>query len=284
MKRIGRAQVSSVETGTMALDGGAMFGNVPKVLWSREHPADDANRIKLALRCLLIEVDDRCILVDTGMGDKWSEKHREMFAISPAEGGLVGALSRLGKGVEDITDVILTHLHFDHAGGATVVDDSGSLQPTFPDAIHWVQEQNLKWASDPNIRERVSYAPENFQPLLDGVELRLLGGEVEIVKGAVRVALSHGHTRGLQMVWVGDPGEGGIVYAADLIPTASHVRPTYTMGYDIEPLTLIDEKTRVLHECIEGGFGVFLEHDPSRACVAITQDNGRLMAGESIDI
>ncbi len=147
-----------------------------------------------------------------------------------------------------------------------------------------MQRENLECASQPNIRERVSYAEENFQPLVDSVPLELLDGATEIVKGAVRVSLSHGHTRGLQVVWVGNAHEGGFVYAADLIPTASHVRPAYTMGYDIEPLTVIQEKTRVLNQCVVDGYDVFLEHDPRWACVAVSQEGGRLMAGPPIEV
>ena len=283
MKAIGKLIVTAVETGTMGLDGGAMFGNVPKAMWSREHSADEANRIQLALRCLLIETENRCLLVDTGLGDKWSDKHRNMFSINLVEGGLVGALENLGKSVDDITDVILTHLHFDHAGGATVRAEDGTLQPTFPSATHWVQQENLEWAQKPNVRERASYLAENIDPLVDSVDLQLLKGEHLIVTG-VRVSPSHGHTRGLQVVWVGEPGEGGFVYAADLIPTASHVRPTYTMGYDIEPLVVIEEKSRVLRRCIDEGYGVFCEHDPDRVCVEVTGEGERLMAGSTIAI
>lgn len=267
----------------MGLDGGAMFGNVPKALWKKEHPADDANRIRLALRCLLVESDDRCLLIDTGMGDKWSESHQSMFAITPAQGGLVGALERLGKTPSDITDVVLTHLHFDHAGGATRLNAASELVPTFPQARHWVQQENLETARQPNIRERVSYQPDNFEPLFEKADVVLLDGPTEIMPG-VSVELSHGHTRGLQMIWIGCEAEGGLLYAADLIPTASHVRLTYTMGYDIEPLTVIEEKKRALRRCVAEGYGVFLEHDPVHACVEVRAEGKRTEAGMEITI
>lgn len=279
--KIGPWALRSVEAGRMKLDGGAMFGTVPKAIWNREHPADPENRIVLACRLLFADDGEHRVLVDTGMGDKWSEKEREIYGVAPDYPPLETALRRAGIDPDSVTDLVLTHLHFDHAGGATRRDESGELVAAFPKARHWVQRRNLDNARSPNPRERASYRPENFEPLL-ATDLRLLEGETEILPG-LRVFPSDGHTCGMQLVEFHD-GAKSLTYCADLVPTASHVHPAYTMGYDINAGLLIEEKARVLERCREGWRYLYFEHEPRGAAGRPVFDGKRVSIADIIEI
>ncbi len=271
--KLGSFELTAVEAGRMKLDGGAMFGSVPKALWEKQHPADSSNCIELACRVMVIKRGDRLILVDSGMGDKWNDKERKIFGIAPDYPPLELALQRAGFSHEEFTDVIITHLHFDHAGGLTRLDDGNNLQPSFPQAIHWLQSANLKNAQEPNPRERASYRSENVEPLLN-LDLRLLEGDAEIYPG-ISVIVSNGHTEGMQVVRVEDAGVQ-VNYCADLIPTATHVHPAYTMGYDIHAGLLIQEKAAFLAEIAEKNGYLFFEHDPKGALGALETDQHRI--------
>lgn len=260
--QIGPYQLSAIETGTVALDGGSMFGVVPKPVWEREHPADEHNRIRLALRALLVEEINgpARILVDTGIGHKWPPALAERFGIDHDQTDLERSLAARGLGTGDITDVLLTHLHFDHAGGATV-QRGGDVVPTFENARYWVQERNLDWARDPSPKDRTSYRDENFEPLLAHGVLELLDGPGTWREG-FDLIISEGHTTAMQLPKIsGD--EGALLYCADLIPTASHVRVPWVMGYDNHPLTTIEEKAGLLSAGAEEAWHFFFEHDPS---------------------
>jgi len=278
--QLGQWECFPVETGLFRLDGGAMFGNVPKVLWEKSMPADEFNRIVMALRTLLLKKGDQLILVDTGMGHKWSDKELVRYALDYSKNSLQNSFKQLGYTFEDVTDVILTHLHFDHAGGATCYKGD-KLVPTFSNARYYVQQDNLKTAKSPNIRERVSYLPQNFQPLIDHNVLEVIDGDIELFPD-IKVKRSYGHTLGMQTVSVISEGEA-LYYCADLIPTSSHVSPAYTMGYDIQPVVVIEEKITFLNE-IENTNGIlFYEHDPQVAASRLTKDKrGRHCAGEVV--
>ena len=266
--KIGPYQIKSVPTGLFALDGGAMFGTVPKVLWEKTNPADDRNRIAMEARALLLISDDRKVLIDTGIGGDFIEKYgeklgpkfAEMFALDRSKASLEGSLARHGLKTSDITDVILTHLHFDHAGGATTFHD-GQLVPTFPQATYYIQRQNLETARKANVREKASYYAANFEPLIAAGCLKVLEDDVENLLPGLSVYQSHGHTRGQQVVKVSD-GLQTLLYCGDVIPTSTHVRLPWVMGYDLDPLTLIDEKLRWLTQAAQSNWYLFFEHDP----------------------
>lgn len=246
--QVGRYHVSTHNHGFFRLDGGAMFGSVPKALWELQAPPDEQNRILLATRSLVIEWDDRKLLVDVGCGDKWTEKQRSIFCISDEP----------YVPVPGVTDVLLTHLHFDHAGGVSRYAD-GQLQLCYPGAKHYVSSTNLENARNPNIRERASYLAENVD-VLDGSDLLQCEDGQEIATG-LTVHQAHGHTRGLQWVKLAD-GDQTIVFPADLIPTSKHLPVPYVMGYDICAEQSLQEKAKFMEQAVEENWIVVFEHDP----------------------
>lgn len=270
--KIGEYEVYPVPTGEFGLDGGAMFGTVPKILWEKSNPADSQNRIPMEARALLLKSKDFRILIDTGNGGDFNEKYgeklgpkfKEMYNIDENGPSLKKSLNAAGVQPEEITHVILTHLHFDHAGGATEFRD-GQLRPTFPKARYYVQKKNLETARTPNLRERASYYPANFEPLLQAGVLEILDGPRENLLPGVSVQVSNGHTQGQQSVRIHDPkGEknSSLLYCGDVIPTSSHVRLAWVMGYDLDPLTLIEEKRELLTRAAQENWYLFFEHDP----------------------
>lgn len=268
--KFGAWTVHEIDSGHQRLDGGAMFGNVPKALWEREHVADEKNRIDLAMRCLVLERAGRRFLVDTGAGDKWSDKLRSIYGLEASR--LLSSLRQAGIDPESITDVLLTHLHFDHAGGVSE-RDGDDARLVFPDARHWVQGENLENARRPGIRERASYLAENVEPVAAG-RIELIDGDAEIAPG-LSVRRFDGHTRGLQTIRLATE-DGGLVYAADMIPTRSHVRAPYTMGYDIHAGLLIEEKAEILEDCLDNDLMVCFEHDPLHALARLERRDGRI--------
>lgn len=252
--QIGSWQVDLLGDGEFALDGGAMFGVVPRPLWERTNPPDAKNRIDMALRCLLLRGHGRVVLVDTGVGGKFDEKGRSIYRIDHSRTDLVRELSSLGVAPGDVTDVVLTHLHFDHAGGATTAQ---GLQ--FPGARHYVQKAHLAWALQPSEKDRASFLPENVQPLVDSGRLELLDGPEEILPD-VELAVVHGHTPALQAVLV--KGEPSLFLASDLVPMAPHVRLPYIMAYDVAPLVTLEEKKLWLARAAAEEWLVVFQHDP----------------------
>ena len=264
--KIGDYEICPVPTGIFGLDGGAMFGTVPKVLWEKAIPPDDQNRIPMEARALLLKSEKYKILIDAGngadfvakYGDKLGNKFAEMYKVN--SDGLKNSLRSHGLGFEDITHVILTHLHFDHCGGA-VTEVNGQLVPTFPNAKYFVQQENLKTASHPNIREKASYFPSNYQPLQKAGVLTLLDGPVENLLPNISVGISNGHTTGHQYVKITDQ-KTTLVYCGDMIPTSAHIRLAWVMGYDLEPLKLIHEKEQLLSQAADNKWYLYFEHDP----------------------
>jgi glyoxylase-like metal-dependent hydrolase (beta-lactamase superfamily II) len=258
---LGEWTLRTVETGHLWLDGGSMFGSVPKPLWSRTNPPDERNRIRLAMRCLLLSGHGRHVLVDVGLGDKFSDKLRDIYRVEP-EPSLAGSLAALGLAPGDVTDVVLTHLHFDHAGGSTV-RTAGGLRPALPGARWYVQRRNWENAHAPNPRERASYMPENYDALEEAGVLTLWDGPCEPWPG-VEVFPAHGHTRGLQVVRISGGG-GAAYYVSDLIPTAAHVRIPFVMGYDVAAIETMEEKRSLLARAVAERAWIVLEHDPEIA-------------------
>jgi len=229
---------------------------------------------------------DRCILVDTGVGTKWSQKHADRYAIELDKQRLEPALAERGVALEDVTDVILTHLHFDHAGGVTTRTEQGEIRPTFPNAQHYLQRANLENARDPNGRERASYLEENFTAIEASGRLTLLDGDSTLFPG-VEVRVSDGHTTGQQIVCVHgvstDPFQG-IVYCADLIPTSTHVPVPWHMGYDVRPLVVMDEKEQLLREATQKNWLLFYEHDPDWAATSVEVGPRGFLAGSPVNL
>jgi len=270
---LGPWTIHPLRSGTFALDGGAMFGSVPRVLWERTNPADEANRIELACRHLLIEGTapadggaKRRILVDAGMGNKLSEKEVHIFRIEQPEDAMEAALQRAGFSREQVTDVILTHLHFDHAGGATMVE-GGEIVPTFPNATYYTQKSQWELANHPSLKDRASYIPDNFLPLERQGRLEVLDGPGEIAPG-VEILVGNGHTDGHQMVKVTGGGETA-VFMGDTIPTTTHLRLPFIMGYDLRPLETLAEKQLLLARAAAEGWWLFFDHDPQVAAVKV---------------
>jgi glyoxylase-like metal-dependent hydrolase (beta-lactamase superfamily II) len=260
--QIGSYELFSLETGYFRLDGGAMFGVVPKTLWQKSNPADDENRILLALRTLVIRNEEHTILVDAGIGNKLNEKLNRIYAVDHSRHDLLKALAAKGISREEITDVIVTHLHFDHVGGATFLDDHGQLHLTFPNATYHVQGEQWHWANHPAEKDRASFIHDNFKPILESNKLRELTGPGNLYPG-IDLLVMYGHTHGMQLPKIYDDDKT-LLYCADLIPTASHIPLPYIMGYDNNPLITLEEKKRVLPQAAEENWVLVFEHDPFR--------------------
>jgi glyoxylase-like metal-dependent hydrolase (beta-lactamase superfamily II) len=257
--KVGGYDLHAVETGRFALDGGAMFGVVPKPLWSRTNPPDDRNRIDLAARALLLIGHGRKILVDNGNGSKFTEKQIDIYRLDESGSELNRSLGRLGLAPSDITDVILTHLHFDHAGGSTVRDGAG-LKPAFPNARYYVQQAHWNQALHPTEKDRGSFMPDDFMPLMEHKVREFVEGERELFPG-ISLMVVNGHTTALQLPFISD-GAVKLLYCCDLFPTVSHIPLPYIMAYDLRPLVTLEEKKRILPRAADEGWVLFFEHDP----------------------
>lgn len=259
--KIGRYEIDLIDCDHFALDGGSMFGSVPKPLWSKSIAADDRNRIPLSCRVLVLRDGQRTILVDCGVGRIFSDKLRDIYAVDNR-----ASLEQLAP-----TDIILTHLHFDHAGGITRLDVNGKPQLAFPSAEIHLQRKNLEHARAPGPRERASYLPEVVEPLA-GAKLRLVDGAGEILPG-IEVRVANGHTHGLQCVLIRD-GKECLAFPSDLVPTAHHVPIPYVMGYDLCAETTMREKKEFLLEAVRENWTVVFEHDRDTPAGKIASADG----------
>lgn len=265
-------KVISIETGHFKLDGGAMFGVIPKTLWQRMIPADDNNLCSWTMRCLLVDTGDKVILIDTGLGDKQDAKFFSLYFLH-GEASLMSSIRNAGYTPEDITDVLLTHFHFDHVGGAVRKREDGSFAPAFPNAKYWTTKRHYDWAYTPNARERASFLKENFVPLADAGILHYTVEEQGYPwSDQIRLRFSYGHTESMMHPEIRINDHLTLIYAADLIPSAHHVGLPYIMGYDIRPLITLEEKTAFLREVAEKGYYLFLEHDKDTECISIRMD------------
>lgn len=265
--QIGDYKLKSVQTGLFKLDGGAMFGVVPKNLWQKTNPADEQNRIDMCTRALLMDNGKRKILIDTGIGYKLSEKVNKIYDVDFSEYTLEKELEKLNLKKEDINDVILTHLHFDHAGGSTFYDENRNLKPSFPNAVYHVQRKQYEWALNPSERDRASFFPVNYKPLQENKVLNMIDGEIKF-DDFISLHTVNGHTSNMQLVKISDE-KNTVFYAADLVPTAGHVPAPYVMGYDLFPLTTLEEKHKYLKEISDNNWTIFFEHDPYNECAKI---------------
>ena len=256
--KLGAFDIQPVTDGRFRLDGGAMFGVVPKILWEKCCQPDEQNRITLGLNCLLIRAGRKNILVDTGLGDKEDAKFQEMFAVERIP-TLRDSLKMQGLAPEDIHMVVNTHLHFDHAGGNTV-RENGAIVPTFPRAKYFVQRGEYEDAARANERTRASYRRENFTPVAHVDQWEFMDGETELVPG-VSVVVTEGHTRHHQSIKIESEGQIAF-YLGDLIPTVSHLPLPYIMGYDLYPLQTLETKRWVLDRAVSENWLLVFEHDP----------------------
>jgi glyoxylase-like metal-dependent hydrolase (beta-lactamase superfamily II) len=273
-KQLGRWRMHAIQAGGQRLDGGAMFGVVPKPLWERRIAADERNRIQLGMRCLLIEHDIGPILIDTGAGNKESDKFYDIYGVenigSPGPTLLEDGLRQVGIRPDQIVMVIDSHLHFDHAGGNTIKDEAGAIRPTFPRARYVVQRREYEWATHTNERTAASYFAHNFVPIHEAGLFDFVDGEAEIVSG-IRALPTPGHTPGHHGLLIESAGERAF-YIADLAPTTSHLPLPWIMGYDVEPLVTLETKRRILARALAEDWLVVFEHDATTAWCRITQD------------
>jgi len=278
---IGPYTITPVVTSRFGLDGGAMFGVVPKTLWSRQARVDEQNRIDMVTRTLVLRSADRVILVDTGNGDKWADKYRSIYRIETENYVLPESLTALGIHAEDVTDVICTHLHFDHAGGNTRRKND-RIVPTFPNATYWIQQANWELANAPSEKDRASYLSENWAVLAENGMIKLLDGETELAKG-IRLHVVNGHTSGQQLPIVSD-GQRSLLYGGDLFPMRAHIPVPWVMAYDIAPMTTIAEKNAILPRMVDEEWILFFEHDPETTACTVTRTDRGFAPGEQVDL
>ncbi len=262
-------QLHVIHTGFFKLDGGAMFGVVPKTLWQRTNPADEKNMCTWAMRCLLVEIGDRLILIDNGIGDKQDEKFFSHYYLHGEE-SLIGSLSKAGFSPNDITDNFLTHLHFDHCGGGIKYKDKDrqELELVFKNAKYWTHRDHWQWATQPNAREKASFLKENILPMENSGHLHFLEGEEGNFISGFDYFTANGHTD-KQMIPKITYNGNTIIFAADLLPSVGHIPLPYVMGYDTRPLITLEEKQVFLEEAAEKGYILFLEHDPQFECCTL---------------
>jgi len=263
-----------IEAGNFKLDGGAMFGVVPKTLWERTNPADEKNRIEMATRSLLIEDGERLILIDTGMGNKQDDSFFRHYGLW-GDFNLENSLKKVGFHPDEITDVFFTHLHFDHCGGAIIKSSSGLLVPAFKNALFWVHKEHWNWATKPNRREKASFLPDNILPIKESGQLRFIEGKGPLIKETpfpFEIQLINGHTEKQMLPLLNYKGEK-ILYAADLIPTVGHLPVPYVMGYDTRPLLSLQEKETILEKAFSENTLLFLQHDPYHELISLQSTN-----------
>jgi methylmalonyl-CoA epimerase len=267
---LGDLELVSVSDGFIRLDGGAMFGAVPKVLWEKKLPADDRNRVRLAMRPLIIR-GMRTMIIDAGVGGKDSVKFQDIYGIDRSR-SLADTLAEAGLAPEDIDIVLATHLHFDHAGGFTVRDSSGRLRPAFPRAQYVVRRGEWEDANHPHARNRASYIADNYAPLADAGVLQLVDDDLMIMPG-VKVRRTGGHTMHHQMVTIESGGKRA-AFVADLMPTSAHLPDAWVMGFDLYPVDTLSAKQRFVKDAVANETLVFFEHDPNIAAGYVREDNG----------
>jgi glyoxylase-like metal-dependent hydrolase (beta-lactamase superfamily II) len=280
--QIGPYDVVSIPVGELALDGGAMFGIVPRPLWERRIGVDGRHRIDMLMRSLLIRGEGRTILVDTGIGTAWSEKDADIFRIDHSRYSVEEGLRTRGVAPEQITDVILTHLHFDHAGGAVQSLPDGKQVPTFPKAAYYVQKRQLEWATQPTIKDRGSFRLRDFEPLLETKQLTTVEGEKEILPH-IHVRLTQGHTTNMQHPIIADENTT-LFFGADLFPTSLHLPLPWIMAYDVRPLVTVEEKQSILAEAARENWIIAFQHCPHIAAGRITETPKGYTLGDLVDL
>lgn len=273
----------TIEAGRFRLDGGAMFGVVPKTLWSRYIDVDEKNRIHMAMRCLLIESHNtgKLYLVDNGSGTKFDDKFENIYQLDFEHSDLLSSLKQHGFTPDDITDIIFSHLHFDHCGGTTYYDGD-ELKHTFPNAVYHVTKQQLETATNPNTREKASFLSDNINPIKNWDKLNIVDENHQYEEGLEALPVN-GHTLGQQLPKI-TSGDTTVVFAADLIPTHVHLPLPWVMGYDMYPVTTLEEKQRYLDQAVDQNWHLFLEHDADEEMVTVKKENGKYSVNNSLTL
>lgn len=277
--KIGDYDLYSIETSEFSLDGGAMFGIVPKPIWEREAPSDALNRIDMVTRSLLLCSDERKILIDTGNGTKWEEKYREIYNIDTSRYNIDNSLTKYGFNADDITDIICTHLHFDHAGGNTKIDD-GTIVPTFPNAKYWVTKEHWDLANHPSQKDSGSFIEHDWKVLAENGMIETVNGNEPFIKG-IDSYITQGHTAGLLHPMISD-GTKTLFYGADIFPLAAHISIPWVMAYDVQPVVTMKEKEILLPKMQDEEWILFLEHDPKIQACTVHQDGKHFKMNESV--
>ena len=259
-------QLHKIETGNLKLDGGAMFGVVPKSIWSRSYPSDENNLCNWAMRCLLVVDGDRKILIDNGIGEKQDEKFLKHYYLN-GDDTLEKSLAELGYSSDDITDMVLTHLHFDHCGGSIKREAEDTYVPAFKNATYWVSKAQWEWATNPNRREKASFLKENIFPIQESGQLRIIENEGEFLPN-ISAKIYNGHTDGQLIPHISYKGKT-VVFMADLLPSAAHVPMPYIMAYDTKPLVTLKDKEQFFNDAIEKEYILFFEHDLYNECCTL---------------
>lgn len=282
--KIGDLELYPIETGRFMLDGGAMFGVVPKTLWSREIPADELNRIPMAMRCLLIKsaTTGKIYLVDNGSGNKFSDKMKKIYGLDYQHSNLISSLSEAGVTPGEITDMVFSHLHFDHCGGTTDYDNKGNLYEVFPNAEYHVNRRHWETANNPNAREKASFFPENLRPIAESGRLTLVDDHHQFEVGFDTIPMD-GHTIGQHLPVFNDDNRT-LVYAADLFPTFAHVPLPWIMGYDMAPVQTLAEKEEFLHNVVKNEWYLFMEHDAENEVITIKNENEKFSMNRSLKL
>lgn len=274
--QFGNYRVEIIPDTEFRLDGGAMFGVVPRNLWSRVCPPDEQNRIRMNMNCLFVETASERILIETGIGEKWSPKHSAMYGISREKSLADSLQSKTGFGPEAITIVINTHLHFDHAGGNTTLNQDGQAVPAFPNARYFVSQAEYEHAEKPSERDRASYLPDNWRPVYENGQLELQPANYEVVPG-LRMETHAGHNRSMQC-WRLQQQDQTLFGFADLVPMRAHVQLSWIMGYDLFPVETLEAKKRLLPQAVREGWGCLFYHEPEAAIYRLVEVEGKLNA------
>jgi glyoxylase-like metal-dependent hydrolase (beta-lactamase superfamily II) len=275
-------KLHTIDTGFFKLDGGAMFGVVPKTIWNKSNPADENNLCTWAMRCLLVEDEGKLILIDTGIGNKQDEKFFSRYYLH-GDASIDSSLAKLGFNRDDITDVFLTHLHFDHVGGA-VIREGEKLLTAFKNATYWSNKKHWDWAVNPNDREKASFLKENILPIQEGGQLKFLGtGNGVQFSDNISIKFASGHTEAMMLPLINYKNKQ-VLYMADLMPSVGHIPLPYVMAYDMFPLQTLTEKKLFWSEAVEKEYILFLEHDPVNECCTLQQTEKGIKLKETFNL
>ena len=279
--KIGKYDLYSVETSEFGLDGGAMFGIIPKPVWEKKVSADELNRVNMVTRSLLLVSDEKKILIDTGNGTKWEEKYKQIYDINTDQYNIEKSLGKYGFSSEQITDVICTHMHFDHIGGNTKIK-SGEVVPTFPNAKYWISEENWKLANHPSQKDAGSFIEHDWKVLAENQMIEIIDGRKPFIEG-IETIVTHGHTPGLLHPIVSD-GSNKLFYGADIFPMVAHIPIPWVMAYDVQPVVTMEEKQKLLQKMEREDWILFFEHDPHIQACSVHKDGKHYKLNKEIKI
>lgn len=279
--KIGKYDLYSVETSEFSLDGGAMFGIIPKPVWEKKVSADELNRVNMVTRSLLLVSDEKKILIDTGNGTKWEEKYKQIYDINTDQYNIEKSLGKYGFSSEQITDVICTHMHFDHIGGNTKIK-SGEVVPTFPNAKYWISEENWKLANHPSQKDAGSFIEHDWKVLAENQMIEIIDGREPFIEG-IDTIVTHGHTPGLLHPIVSD-GSNKLFYGADIFPMVAHIPIPWVMAYDVQPVVTMEEKQKLLQKMEREDWILFFEHDPHVQACTVHKDGKHYKLNKRIQI